>query len=103
MTFAEIKRSVKSKARMMKYRNQERASYDYVLASLIIKGVSKVMGDKSEFPTLQQAYVGLFEDTEALEKQRLEAEQRKQELSVLRFKQFANFHNKKYEEVASDK
>lgn len=103
MTLGEIKRATKSKARVIKREAQERAGYDYILASLIVKGFSKVMGGEGEYPSLQDTYPDLFKDSEAIaEKQRI-AEENKVNLSVLRFKQFANFHNNKYKEVASDK
>lgn len=98
MTLGEIRRSTKSKSRVMKIQAQERASYDYILASLIVKGFSRVMGGEGEFPSLQDAYPDLFQDSEAIAEKRNKIEEQKVNLSVLRFKQFANFHNKQYEE-----
>lgn len=103
MTLGEIRRATKSKAKMMKIEAQERASYDYILASLIVKGFSKVMGGDCEYPSLEDAYAGLFKDSEAIVEKQNKIEEQKINLSVLRFKQFANFHNDKYKEVASDK
>jgi acyl-[acyl carrier protein]--UDP-N-acetylglucosamine O-acyltransferase len=103
MTLGEIKRATKSKARMMKIQAQEKAGYDYILASLIVKGFSKVMGGEGEYPALQDAYPDLFKDSEAIAEKQNQIEEQKTNLSVLRFKQFANFHNNKYKEVASDK
>lgn len=102
MTLGEIRRATKSKARMMKIEAQERASYDYILASLIVKGFSKVMGGDADYPCLEDAYGGLFKDSKVMAEKQKNIEERKIELSVLRFKQFANFHNDKYKEVASD-
>jgi uncharacterized protein (DUF1800 family) len=100
MTFAEIKRSVDSAVRVRKLQIQEKATYDYILANLITKGVSKVLGDKSNYPSLEEAYPGVFDDV-------IEAKVREQKmnLSALRFKQFAQSYNKnlKNKEVANDK
>lgn len=101
MTFAELGRAAKSKAKLLKRQAQQQAQFDYIQAQLIVKGVAKALGDKSSYPTLEEAYCGLFDD---VVKER-EEQKRKQlaELSAIRFKQYANFHNKKYEEVAKDK
>jgi hypothetical protein len=80
---------------------QERATYEYIQASLIIKGVGMVLGSKEEFPTVEEAYPGIFEDL--VEKKQEEIQQKKDELSALRFKQFAQSYNKKFvEEVPKD-
>lgn len=100
MTIAELGRASKSRARMLKRQAQEKATYDYIQAQLIVKGVAKVLGDKSAYPTLEEVYGSLFDDVIA------EREAKRQEqliqLSAIRFKQYANFHNKKYEEVAKE-
>lgn len=101
MTLGEIRRATKSKARLRKIETQERASYDYILAKLVVKGFSIVMGGDGEFPALQDAYPTVFDDSEVLAEKQKQIEENKTNLSVLRFKQFANFHNKKYEEVAT--
>lgn len=101
MTLNEIHREVESKIRVKKVSNQERASYDYVLAQLIVRGVSKVLGDKSSYPSIEEAYPGVFDDVIA--ERKAKEEERKINLSALRFKQFAESYNKKYEEVANDK
>lgn len=103
MTFAEIHREVDSKIRIKKLETKERATYDYILAQLITKGVSKVLGDKSSYPSLEEAYPGVFDDVVA-EKQAKIKEQ-KMNLSALRFKQFAQSYNNNFKnkEVANDK
>lgn len=103
MTFAEIQRAVDSRIRIQKTEAQHRATYDYILANLIIKGVSKVLGDKSDYPTIESAYPGIFDDI--AEAQRAKVEEQKMNLSALRFKQFANSYNErlKNKEVAIDK
>lgn len=74
---------------------QERASYDYILANLISKGVSVVLGDKQPFPSIREAYPGLFEDSVIAEKEE-EIKQQKMTLSALRFKQFAQSYNENF-------
>lgn len=95
MTLREIENYLKSRARVRKIEAQERASYDYIQATLIIKGVGIALGSKQEFPTIEQAYPGIFEDV--VEQKQNEVQQKKDELSALRFRQFAQSYNKKYE------
>lgn len=99
MTFAELDRLVDSKKRMEKYRAQERATYDYILASLIGRAFAAGMDSKAKFPEIHEAYPSLF-DREERENQKRE---QSNQLSALRFKQFAQSYNKRFKEVANDK
>ena len=103
MTFAEIERAVRSKVRVQKQQAQEKATYDYILAQLIAKGVSKILGDKSSYPTIEEVYPGVFD--EVIEERKAKAQEQKMNLSALRFKQFAQSYNNnlKNKEVAKDK
>lgn len=103
MTFAEIRREVDSKVRIKKLETQEKATYDYILAQLITKGVSKVLGDKSNYPSIEEAYPGVFDDVIA--EKEAKVQERKMNLSALRFKQFAQSYNSNFKnkEVANDK
>lgn len=94
MTPAEIERAILSRNRVRKIEAQERASYDYILANLISKGVSVVLGDKQPFPGLREAYPGLFDDIAVNAEE--EIRQQKMNLSALRFKQFAQSYNEKF-------
>lgn len=103
MTFAEIHREVDSKVRIQKRQAQEKATYDYILAQLITKGVSRVLGDKSNYPSIEEVYPGVFDDVIA--ERQAKAEEQKMNLSALRFKQFAQSYNSNFKnkEVANDK
>lgn len=98
MTIGEVTRYIQAQDKIVRMRNQERASYDYILATLIIKGVSITLGSKESYPTIDEAYPSLFEDIKA--KQKAKVEEKKMELSALRFKQFAqSYNNRRNKEV----
>ena len=92
MTFAELDRLVDSKKRMEKLRAQEKATYDYILASLIGRAFAASMDNKNKFPEIHEVYPSLFDREERLNQKREQSNQ----LSALRFKQFADSYNKKY-------
>lgn len=89
---------MESKERLLKAEAKEKATYDYIQARLIIKGISICLGDKSDYPNIEDVYNTVFADVieeRKQERERKEAEN-KQMLSILRFKQFANFHNSNF-------
>lgn len=96
MTPGEVVRSIESRARVRKLEAQEKATYDYVLANLVVKGVSITLGSKGSFPTLEEAYPNLFDDVAA--KHNEELQRQKMNLSALRFRQFAQSYNNKIKE-----
>lgn len=93
MTLAEIERAIKSKNRIIKIENQNRAMFDYTLSLLIGRNVARLFNSRNTIPTLEEAYPTLFdkseEDNEKMQEQ-------KNNLSVIRFKMFAQAHNRKY-------
>lgn len=93
MTLAELDRLVESKNRIKKAELKEKATFDYTLGILIGKAFS------GDYPDLADAYPSIFDKVKQQEAQK----ERITELSVLRFKQFANFHNNNFKEVANDK
>ena len=100
MTIAEVFRHITAKEKLRKIETQERASFDYILSTLVVKGFSIAMGSKESYPTIEQAYPGIFD--EYLEEKEELLQQKKDELSILRFKQFAQSYNhKKYKEVST--
>lgn len=96
MTLAEVNRAAKSKIRMTKIEDEKKASFDYILADLIGRSVSRIYSSSSKMPSLSEAYPSLFSKEEEVKT----IQNKKNELSALRFKQFANSYNTKYKEVA---
>jgi hypothetical protein len=87
MSIAEIERAITAK----KKAEQRKASFDYVLADLIGRSVARAYNSENTMPTLAQAYPTLFDRQE----EEIALQKARDELSVLRFKQFANSINKK--------
>lgn len=96
MTLAELGRALNSKKRMMKLNEQRQASYDYILADLIGRSVARVHSSANRYPPIYEVYPTLFDNEEVIQKQ----QEKKAELSALRFKQFAQSYNAKYKEAS---
>ena len=90
MTIAELSRVFDSKKRRMKAEAQEKAYYDYVLADLIGRSVARLYSKSAKLPSIDEAYPNLFE----AEKEDITVKQ--DEISAIRFKQFADAFNKKF-------
>lgn len=91
-TLGELERLMKSKQRRQKAEAKEQASYDYILADMIGRSVSRLYSSSSKMPDISEVYPTLFESKELEEKK----QEQKAELSTLRFKQFANSFNKRF-------
>ena len=92
MTLAELNRLVDSKIRMRRIEAQEKASYDYILADLVGRSIGRLFSSSAKLPDISTVYPTLFTNEQVQE-----AKQNKlNEMSALRFKQFANFHNKRF-------
>lgn len=98
MTLAELERAMESKKRVIKTQAQERASFDYKLADLIGRSVSRIYSSSATMPDISEIYPSLFDSKEIEEHKRV----KKAELSALRFKQFATSYNKRFKEEAKD-
>ena len=94
MTPGEVARAIESFNRITRLETQERASFDYIQANLIVKGVGIVLSGKGTMPTIQEAYPTIFDDL--VEKQNRELQEQRDQLSVLRFKQFAQSYNNNF-------
>ena len=94
MTIAELMRLIESKKRTQIRLAKEQASANYTLADLIGRSISRIYSSSAKYPTIAEVYPNLFTQEEVEEK----IQARKTELSVLRLKQFAQFHNNKFKE-----
>lgn len=75
---------------------QEKATFDYILADLIGRSIARVYSSTATMPLIENVYPTLFERQIVNErKAELQAE-----VSAMRFRQFAAAHNKKYKEVS---
>ena len=92
MTLAELNRAVESNKRLQKAQAQEKAYYDYILGDLIGRSIARIHSSSNHYPAVHEAYPALF-DAEVVEES---IQEKKDELSVLRFKQFAQSYNAKY-------
>lgn len=94
MTFAEIERAINAQKAMEK----RKAQFDYILADLIGRSVARAYNSDNKLPALSEAYPTLFDRQEEYEA--LQAAQ--DEISALKFKQFAQTFNAKYERGVKD-
>ena len=87
MSLAELDRFMRAKTKQ----DQRKASFDYILADLIGRSIARAYNSSNKMPTLAEAYPGLF----SKEEEQKIIQERKDELSALRFRQFASQFNKK--------
>lgn len=92
MTLAEVNRAANSKIRMTKIEDEKKASFDYILADLIGRSISRLYSSSGKMPSLSESYPSLFSKEEEVKT----IQQKKNELSALRFKQFANSYNNRF-------
>lgn len=97
MTLAEINRAVDARRKAQKEELQTRASMDYILADLIGRSIARIHSSSAKMPGLADAYPSLF-DKEQINEQ---IQQKKEELSTIRFKQFAQAYNSRFKEVGN--
>ena len=96
MTLAEVVRWEKGAI----FRLKSKAQFDYILADLIGISVGSKFSDKIEYPTIEKAYSGLFDE----QKEEHNNEEIIAQNNVNRFMEFALRHNammKKGEEKGS--
>ena len=99
MTIAELIRFAESKQRIIKQQAQEKATYDYILADLIGQSIGRLYSSSAKMPDISEVYPTLFDI-----QQIRESKQKKQdELSALRFKQFAKSFNENYKQEVCEK
>lgn len=95
MTIAELARYINSQKRVMIREAKEKAASDYILAELIGRSVSRIYSSSAKYPSISEAYPSLFDSEEIAEKR----QEKKDEMSVIRFKQFAKSFNEKFKEA----
>lgn len=96
MSISELVRLVASRKRVIELEAKEKATFDYILADLIGRSVARVNSSANRYPNIAEAYPSLFNTQEAAE----EMQAKKDELSALRFKQFAQSYTNKRKEAA---
>lgn len=99
MTLAELIRAIDSYKRRYKAQERQQAAFDYILADAVGRSVSRIYSSSARMPKLYELYPSLFDSEEVQEQEQA----RRDELTVLRFKQFAQAHNSKYKEGGTDK
>ena len=77
---------------------QERASFNYILADLIGRSVARIHNSDNTMPEISAVYPSLFDSKEAEEARSVKED----ELSALRFRQFAKSFNKRFKEVSKE-
>ena len=91
-----MERAISSKKRVQKREAQERASFDYILADLIGRSISRIYNSANNVPTISEVYPTLFDSEEIQEAKSVKQD----ELSALRFRQFAQSYNKRFKGVS---
>ena len=95
MTLSELQRNIASKKRVLIAKQREKASYDYILADMIGRSVARNYNNSpNTFPKINEMYPTLFDDEEIKEKEQEIID----ELSIARFKAFANAFNNNFKE-----
>lgn len=95
MTILELKRAIESKKRIKERELKDRATFDYLLADTIGRSIARLYSSSHKMPTIAEIYPSLFSPEEIEEK----LQEKREELSILRLKQFAQSYNKKHKEV----
>ena len=99
MTIAELERCVSSKNRVRKRELQEKATFDYTLADLIGKSVSRIYNANNTMPEIEEIYPTLFDSKEL----QIKKQEKQAKLSAIRFKLFADSFNKSFKQKEQSK
>lgn len=92
MTLAELVRLIESKKRTQEKQLKEKATFDYIHADLVGRSIARVYASSNKYPSIAEVYPSLFSQEEVEEN----VQAKKDELSVLRFKQFTQSFNAKF-------
>lgn len=86
---------MESKRRMMRLEEQSKASYDYILADTIGRSMARIYNSNNKMPPIYEVYPTLFDSEQVAQKQ----QEKKAELSALRFTEFAKSFNARFKEA----
>ena len=100
LTPLEVNKVIESRNRVKKVEAQEKASFDYILASLIGRNIARIMDGKTTLPRVEEVYTELFADRQ--EEIKAQEEARKAELFAIQLRQFAQAHNEKMNKGAKN-
>ena len=89
LTYGEIKVTIDAYQANQKLHIREQAGLHHSLANLIGISVARLMDNKAEYPSLKEAYPGIFSDLETA------PPQEDWEISKIRMMQYAEANNKK--------
>lgn len=81
---------MQSKRRQLLEQDKKQATFDYILANAIGKSMSRLYSSANTMPDIAEFYPTLFDSKEIEEAKQKQID----ELSAIRFKQFANSFNK---------
>lgn len=81
-----------SRKRVVKAQEQSKAAFDYILADAIGRSIGRLYSSSNNLPKIYELYPTLFNGDEM----RAQEQAKKNEASIIRFKQFAQAHNGKY-------
>lgn len=94
MTPGEITRAIEARNKIRMIEAKEKAGFDYMLSGLIGKHISMILTGKGSMPPIEEVYPTIFAEEQRAKE--AEIEQQKMNLSALRFKQFAQSYNNKF-------
>ena len=95
MTLGEVERAIESKKRVHLAELKERATMDYILGDLVGRSIARIHNSSARYPEIETVYPTLFDSEEIQEAK----QQKRDEMSIIRFRQFTQSFNKKFEEV----
>lgn len=95
MSIGELQRKIDSFNRVNKHRLQEKATFDYIQAELIAVGFSMCFNKQARFPPIEEVYPQIFGEEDE-EEVKAKKEKEKIDISVLRFLQFKEKNNTKF-------
>lgn len=92
MTYGEIVITIKAKNEVEKNRIREAATLNHHLANLIGLSVARLMDKNAKYPSLQEAFPGMFDD---IVQEQQAPKQQDWRVAKERLMQYAEAHNRK--------